>query len=127
MKKIFFALLLIAIVVIAVSCGDKKPEYEYTESADGVTITKYNGSLESVRVPDTINGKAVICIGTEAFAENTSIETLILPQSVQAIAPGPEMRFETKLAMINNATLMTELNKPAAVPKPYCPPTRPNV
>lgn len=89
MKKIIFALLLISIVVIALSCGENTSVYEYKNSSDGsgVEITNYKGTMEKVTVPSEIDGKKVVSIGA-AFAENTAIESITLPDTVKNVAAG---------------------------------------
>lgn len=54
----------------AVTVGDF--EFEQYSGDSGYTLTKYNGSDAAVTIPDTVNGRDVISIGTSAF-EGTDI------------------------------------------------------
>lgn len=47
-------------------------------------ITKYNGKLKDVIIPDTIDDKPIKAIGNNAF-KNTSIESITIPDSVISI------------------------------------------
>jgi formylglycine-generating enzyme required for sulfatase activity len=63
------------------------------EIHDGtVTITRYTGQGGDVVIPDTINGLPVTSIGDHAFGDwdrqNTSLTTLIIPDSVTSIGDG---------------------------------------
>ncbi len=57
----------------------------YTESNGKITITGYNGLAEEIRIPETINGKAVIKIGENAFKDNQNITSVYLPDSIEEI------------------------------------------
>lgn len=55
-------------------------------SDDGVTIIKYHGSDEVVRIPKTISGKPVTKIERYAFAYKKSLKKVIIPETVTYIA-----------------------------------------
>ncbi len=60
--------------------------FKSVELTDGtVMISEYLGDSETVVVPDKIMGKTVTVIGKNAFAENTSIKHLVLPDTVVKI------------------------------------------
>ena len=59
--------------------------FEYEETEDGVKITKYKGEYEVFAVPDSIDGKAVVAIGREAFAANRWLTAIILPDSINSV------------------------------------------
>ena len=59
-------------------------DYSYEESGDGIKITKYNGGSSTVEIPDQIDGKPVIAIGSKAFSSNL-IKNVIVPDSVTSI------------------------------------------
>ncbi len=64
-------------------------DFDLTVTADGnVTVTKYKGSSKNVRVPESVEGKTVTAIGDSAFAENTTLEALYLPDSIQSLGEG---------------------------------------
>lgn len=58
--------------------------YSVTEDQN-VVITGYNGTKTVISIPDTINGYPVTAIGDFAFAENTNIDTVTIPDSVLTI------------------------------------------
>ena len=62
-------------------------EYEVDEEGNA-TITKYYGNASAVAIPETIDGYTVTKIGWQAFAENTLIQSVILPSSVIEIESG---------------------------------------
>lgn len=60
-------------------------EYEYELTAEGISITKYNGTDKDVAIPDKIDGIDVVEIGQGAFARNDTISSLIIPDTVTLI------------------------------------------
>ncbi len=57
-----------------------------TETANGaVTVLKYNGQDKQVRVPTMIEGVPVTAIAKDAFAWNTALESLYLPDSIKTL------------------------------------------
>jgi hypothetical protein len=74
-----------ALCVSAETDGD----FEYTVLEGGsVSVTEYTGSATDVTITDTINGKTVTQIGEKAFFENTTLEYLVMPDTVTAIGDG---------------------------------------
>ena len=63
-------------------------DFSFTTSALGVTVTKYSGSAENLRIPEEINGQAVIAIANGAFAEHQALKALYIPDSVQSLGTG---------------------------------------
>jgi len=59
--------------------------FDYLEYIDHIEIERYVGKKKDVVVPETIKGKPVTCIGFEAFAYNSDIETVKLPDSVRVM------------------------------------------
>lgn len=70
----------------------KKPgvakHFDYNEYVDRIEITKYYGSQKTVVVPDEINGKPITIIGEYAFAYNSNIKSITLPDSVKWLKKG---------------------------------------
>ena len=97
MKKLITMMLALAILVVPALMTDQKVyadsygdfEYDlYTDEVTGVEsvkITGYTGSDIAVTIPASIDGKAVTRIDGYAFAYNTSIMQLTIPDSVKAI------------------------------------------
>ena len=59
----------------------QKPYFEYSLTDSGAVITKYIGSLDTVHVPSSIDGRPVTKILEYAFSE-TNVKSVVLPDSV---------------------------------------------
>ena len=64
--------------------------FTYSVKGKAVTITKYNGSAKSVKIPSEIDGKKVRIIGKKAFmvgdyGKNKTLEAVTIPDSVYEI------------------------------------------
>ena len=69
--------------VMAAEC---EGDYEYIYLPDNsVEITSYNGTDAQVVLPDNISGRTISVIGENAFCENKTLETVVIPESVTAI------------------------------------------
>ena len=99
-KKLFILLPVLLITVLCVlalpSCGGyreyRRGAYRYTVENGEATITEYIGSDADVTVPDTIGGKPVVAIGTDAFADQLTLKSVTLPDSVTRIEFGAFFR-----------------------------------
>ena len=69
-------------ILTTAEVAEEYGDYEYTVNGQNATLTKYNGNDECVSVPDHINGYIVTAIGDRAFADCSSINSIILPESV---------------------------------------------
>ncbi|OXS25251.1 MAG: hypothetical protein BI182_05840 [Acetobacterium sp. MES1] len=58
--------------------------FEYEAVSGGVSITKYNGHEFEVTIPDMLDGKPVVKIGSGAFA-NSSVSSIIVGNNVKTI------------------------------------------
>ena len=63
-------------------------ELLYTEIEGGVCITGYTGQGTQVRIPATASGLPVVAIGDGAFADNETLTSLVLPDTLQSIGSG---------------------------------------
>lgn len=65
-------------------------DFEFVPNADslGYTLTSYTGNGTDVEVPSIYNGAPVTAIGSGAFSGNTSVASVVLPDSVTSIGPG---------------------------------------
>lgn len=61
-----------------------RQDYEYTQSKDGITITKYIGNESTVVIPTEINGLPVKEIGDGAF-KGCSVSSVTLPSGLKKI------------------------------------------
>lgn len=57
-------------------------DFTYTVSNGSVSIMGYTGTAEKIRVPSTIDGLPVTAIGESAFADQTDLKVLWIPDSV---------------------------------------------
>lgn len=80
---------LIAMPTVADDVGHEPPaiktfeDYEYiVEEKNTVTVTRYLGSETSIEIPAVIEGIYVTAIGASAFANNTTLESVIIPKHV---------------------------------------------
>lgn len=66
--------------------SESESSFNYTDAADGtgVVITGYTGVKTSFKIPEKIDGKMVVEIGSEAF-EETDVEEIGLPAGVKSI------------------------------------------
>ena len=96
MRKLFVALLSIALLLgiaaavnISASAAGPAPakDFDYTVKEGGIQITDYKGSATDLIVPDTIDGKPVTIIGHSAFLNETGLNSIQLPASVETIMP----------------------------------------
>ena len=73
------------LTVSAATYGD----FEYTLEDDYTcTITKYNGSAANVTIPSEIDGYKVLSIGSYAFYNCTSMESVTISNSIEKIGIG---------------------------------------
>jgi hypothetical protein len=86
MKKAVLFVLVFAFVGFAVF-GQSVSDFEYTTENGRITITKYNGSVKDVRIPESINGLPVVAIGREAFFNN-QLTNIVIPNSIVSIGSG---------------------------------------
>lgn len=67
---------------------DDANAYTYATLPDGtVKILSYTGKRKYLTVPDTIEGKAVSCIGESAFENNARLRKVSLPEYLTEIMP----------------------------------------
>lgn len=84
--SLFLCLCLLCSAVISLSsCEKKKFDYELNEDGSGYTITGYRGDKATVKIPEKYKSKPVIAIGKEAFAENTTMQKVVIPEGVKEI------------------------------------------
>ena len=64
----------------------EKKVFEYTLDDDGnATITKYDGNVRALTIPDTLDGYTVVAIGSSAFVKNTYLQSVVIPDTVTKI------------------------------------------
>ena len=60
-------------------------EYKHDDELGGMVITKYNGSIPMVIIPDEIDGEPVVAIGERAFDSKKSLKSIAIADSVKSI------------------------------------------
>lgn len=139
-KTLSIALVMLVIFSILTGCtmsGNKKDsdvslkespvsDFEYTiSSTDAIIIDKYIGKDETVVIPNEIEGYVVVAINIAAFAQNETMEKVVLPDSVKyiydrafaACSNLKEVVFGKNLELINyeafeNCTSLQYVNLP---------------
>ena len=66
--------------------GKPFTRYEYSLDDDGnATITKYNGNVSSIIIPEKLDGHTVVKIGNSVFENRTELVSVMLPDTVTEI------------------------------------------
>ncbi len=81
-----------------ISQTEKLPEanaedFEFTETDGGVVVTKYLGSQTEFSVPEKIDGKPVVEIGSKAFCGRADLTRVALPDTVAKISKSDALKF----------------------------------
>lgn len=71
-------------------------DFEYSASGGIVEIKKYNGSDETVAIPDAINGQNVTSVAPLAFSGKTQVREIYIPNTVTQIG---DRAFEKCVAL----------------------------
>lgn len=103
-------------------------DFNYEVVNDGIKITNYNGTSETVTVPARISGKPVVEIGDNAICGNTILKKIILPSGVRRIGAGafrdntaleevvfPSMLDEVGAAMFRQCTSIIKVDLPCGI------------
>lgn len=61
-------------------------DFETKAEGSGVSIVKYNGTDEFVTIPEKIGGKTVVSVSAGAFADNQTLKTVVIGESVKKVA-----------------------------------------
>ena len=75
-------------------------DFEFRFDGESVVITKYIGNSDKVGVPAKIQGKPVFGIGDKAFSNNSDIEEIALPETLEFIGMHAFLHCQ-KLSKIN--------------------------
>ena len=87
--------------------------YHYVELTDGtVEISLYRGNEKNVTIPDNIFGKPVSSVKKWAFANNTFMESVSIPDSVTNISKGTFYNC-TELKSVTMGNNVTEIGESA--------------
>lgn len=91
--------------VINAILPQNQPIYELDAFNCYYTVAGFNGAAEEVVIPATYNGLRVAAIGEEAFANNSTIKKVVLPNSIVAIGA----------RAFQNCSSLVEVNVPETV------------
>lgn len=105
---IFGIFTIIPFTANAATSGD----FEYEVLEDGTAeITAYNGSAKALTIPYKLDGYTVTKIGYRSFYKNTSLTSLIIPDSVKSI--GNMAFWSCNLTSVNLGNGVTIIGKQA--------------
>jgi flagellar basal body rod protein FlgG len=95
MKKIYFVIIVIALfLVFGYGCSNSNSvpmtveNFEFAANTDGKSyyVSKYKMANDRlVYIPDQFNGYPVTSIGSNAFYNNSAIEKIIVPKTIETI------------------------------------------
>lgn len=72
--------------IVAVDASKEYKGYSYLENNNGITIVGYSDeAITDVIIPKEINGKPVIEIASESFAQKQNITSIVIPSTVKKI------------------------------------------
>jgi len=63
-------------------------QFTYMQINGNIVIQKYNGTAESVVIPEKIDGKNVKQIFSGAFLNNATVKTVVIPKTVTSVDSG---------------------------------------
>lgn len=81
--------------------------FEYIDVEGGVSITGFNGTDEVVVIPNQIDGKDVVSIGANAFANNSTMKALKLNDKVKTIEDSACLNCTELQMFISGSSLKT--------------------
>ena len=90
MKRLIWAALLAVLCAALVAAvpaiaEQTSGDWQYELTSEGLVITGFAGSQADVVIPDEIGGNKVSIIGRQAFADNHTMKTLVIPEGITAI------------------------------------------
>ncbi|MBQ9197680.1 MAG: leucine-rich repeat domain-containing protein, partial [Clostridia bacterium] len=85
--------------------GAEMPRLTYTVAENGVTITGSSGNLTDVVIPDTLEGKPVVAIGSNAFNGRSAMTSVAIPSTVTSLGAGA----------FRNCSSLTQITLPAGI------------
>ena len=85
-------------------------QFTYTVSDSGVTITGYNGTAETVTIPEKIEDKTVIAIASDAFLDNATVKKIVIAKTVQSVAANAFNNCSALEALVFFDASMTQMS-----------------
>lgn len=91
-----FILTLMGVLCFGASAEEVHVEgyYSYTVADGKATITEYSGAEAEIIVPSALGGYPVSKIGRSAFYQNSTVESITVPDGVESIGSGAFMLCE---------------------------------
>lgn len=71
--------------IVAAAADEVFGDFTYVKLSDHIRLKGYSGSSAKVEIPSQIEGLNVTEITMDAFKNNTAVETVIIPNTVQSI------------------------------------------
>src|SRR6266481_2885674 len=71
--------------LLSVMIAGAEAQFVYRTNWEGIIITRYRGSDDSLTIPREVYGLPVIEIGPKAFRENRRLASLTIPDTVRRI------------------------------------------
>lgn len=95
----------VSMLPIVTLASSSEYEYEAIEGSDSIKITDYIGAETNVIVPSEIDGHKVTEIAEYAFADNTDIVSVKIPDTVTKLGSG----------VFKNCTSLEEVTLPSNI------------
>lgn len=86
MKSALFRPTLLPLLLLLTWSSVAPAQFGFTTNNGAITITQYTGPRGVVVIPASTNGLPVTCIGTNAFAINLNVLSVVIPSSVTCIS-----------------------------------------
>ncbi|MDR0663796.1 MAG: hypothetical protein LBF80_06965 [Spirochaetaceae bacterium] len=88
---------------VLAGCGGSNPpaDFRWKNEGGGVTITRYAGTSQSVKIPAKLDGKRVTAIGEEAFFVN-QLTSVTIGAAVDVYNYGGYASFDGDFAEVYN-------------------------
>jgi hypothetical protein len=83
-KNVFLAVTLLAFITVG-AFAQSESDFKVTKTGNAITITGYTGSAIAVNIPSRIQNLPVTVIGDRAFASNTKLTSVTIPEGVTTI------------------------------------------
>ena len=83
-------------------------DYEFNEYQGGIIIMAYTGEQKELSIPAEIDGSPVVAISKNAFAKNTTLESIVLPDSLKTIGD-QAFAYCTSLTSISLSDSLTDI------------------
>jgi hypothetical protein len=80
--QILFMVRIVCLMLFAIWPAKLRAQFTYTNNNGAITITAYTGNVESLEIPNTIDGLPVVSIGLSAFVSNMTLTNLVIGSGI---------------------------------------------